>query len=61
MSTWSGHPLKKLTPKAKIVEEKGKHVYEAEPSEQRVNEKPKAKPPPLFPQKFKKKKEEEFF
>ncbi|KAH0769058.1 hypothetical protein KY290_013039 [Solanum tuberosum] len=31
----SGHPLEELMPKAKVAEEKGKHVDEAEPSEQR--------------------------
>ncbi|XP_049360412.1 uncharacterized protein LOC125825111 [Solanum verrucosum] len=61
VSTRSGHPLEELTPKAKAAEEKGKQVDKAEPSEQRVNEKPKAKPPPPFPQKFKKQKEEECF
>ncbi|KAH0732709.1 hypothetical protein KY289_003897 [Solanum tuberosum] len=61
VSTHSGHPLEELTPKAKAAEEKGKQVNEAEPIEQSVNEKPKAKPPPPFPQKFKKQKEEECF
>ncbi|XP_015169787.1 uncharacterized protein [Solanum tuberosum] len=35
VSTRSGHPLEELTPKAKAAEEKGKHVDEVEPSEQR--------------------------
>ncbi|XP_049390990.1 uncharacterized protein LOC125855316 [Solanum stenotomum] len=61
VSTRSGRPLEELPPKAKVAEEKGTHVDEAEPSEQRVNEEPKAKPPPPFPQKFKKQKEEECF
>ncbi|KAK4727095.1 hypothetical protein R3W88_032012 [Solanum pinnatisectum] len=49
----------KLTLKNKSAEEKEKHVYQAGPSEQRVDEEIKAKPPPRFPQKFKKQKEEE--
>ncbi|XP_049371097.1 uncharacterized protein LOC125836054 [Solanum verrucosum] len=61
VSTWSGRPLEELPLKAKVAEEKGTQVDEAEPSEQRVDEEPKAKPPPLFPQKFKKQKEEECF
>lgn len=61
MSTHSGRPLEELAPKAKVVEERGKHVEAAESNEQRVNEEPKAKPPHPFPQKFKKKKDEECF
>ncbi|XP_049394453.1 uncharacterized protein LOC125858667 [Solanum stenotomum] len=45
-------------PKEKVAEEKGTHVDEAKPSEQKVNEESKIKPPPPFPQKFKKQKEE---
>ena len=48
-------------PKWKVFQEKGKHVDVTELSEQRVNEEPKSKPPPQFPQKFRKQKEEECF
>ncbi|XP_015159334.1 uncharacterized protein [Solanum tuberosum] len=48
-------------PKEKVAEEKGTHVDEAKSSEQRVNEEPKVKPPPPFPQKFRKQKEEKCF
>ncbi|XP_049381214.1 uncharacterized protein LOC125845717 [Solanum stenotomum] len=61
VSTRSGLPLEELMPKAKTAKEKGKQADKAEPSELRVNEEPKAKPPPPFPQKFKKQKEEECF
>ncbi|XP_049389143.1 uncharacterized protein LOC125853490 [Solanum stenotomum] len=61
VSTRSGRPLEELMSKIKAVEEKGKQVDEAGPSEQRVDEEPKAKPPPPFPQKFKKQKEDEYF
>lgn len=46
---------------AKVVEEKEKHVEEAEFNEQRVNGEPKAKPSPPFPQIFKNQKEEKYF
>ena len=52
MSTGSGRPLEELMKKAKLVEENRKHIDEAEPSEQRVNEEPQAKPPPSFQQKL---------
>ncbi|XP_015165066.1 uncharacterized protein [Solanum tuberosum] len=61
VSTRSGRPLEELPPKAKVVEKKVTHVDEAEPSEQRANEEPKAKPPPPFPHRFKKQREEECF
>ncbi|XP_049381187.1 uncharacterized protein LOC125845689 [Solanum stenotomum] len=61
VSTRSGRPLEELTPKEKVADEKGKLVDEAELSEQRVNEEPKAKPRPPFPQKFRKQKEDECF
>jgi len=61
VSTRSGRPLEELMPKEKVAQEKGTHVDEAKASEQRVNEEPKVKPPPPFPQKFRKQKEEECF
>lgn len=54
MSSQSGLPLEELNPEAEVDEEKGKHVGETEPSEQRENDEPKAKLPPPFTQKFKK-------
>ncbi|XP_049400024.1 uncharacterized protein LOC125864138 [Solanum stenotomum] len=61
VSTRSGLPLEELMPKEKVADEKRTHVDEAKSSEQRVNEKPKVKPPPPFPQKFRIQKEEECF
>ncbi|XP_055803470.1 uncharacterized protein LOC129872531 [Solanum dulcamara] len=63
VSTRSGRPLTKLAPKAQSAKEKGKEQVgqEGEPSGSKAIEEPKTKPPPSFPQKFKKKKEEECF
>lgn len=61
MSTCSGHPQEELTPKTKVAEEKGKNIDEAGPSEKRVYDEPKEKPPPPFQQKIKKQNEEECF
>ncbi|XP_055821975.1 uncharacterized protein LOC129890445 [Solanum dulcamara] len=63
VTTRSGRPLTELAPKAKLAEEKGKQKVgqEGEPSGSKEIEEPKTKPPPPFPQKFKKKKEEECF
>ena len=50
----SGLPLEELTLEAEVDEEKGKHVGETEPSEQRANDEAKAKLPSPFTHKFKK-------